>query len=152
MPGVYNQGSSKRLDFPLPDLSFPLLAPFWDAAARDEFHLPFCSACATCRWYPSETCGSCGGEPLAWRRLSGKATVYSFTVIHHVFLPQYRDLVPFVAALIVPDEAPAARVATRLVDVEPSAVRCDLRVEVTFTDLRFAGVEGTVRAPVFRAS
>lgn len=149
MAGVYEHGSSKRLDFPLPDVTLPELAPFWAAAAVGEFQLPFCDGCGGCRWYPGETCDQCGGARLSWRRLSGRGTIYSFTTVRHVFLPQYRDLVPFVAALVVPEEAPTARVATRLVDIGDRVVRCDDSVVVRFETLRFAGVDGDVVAPLF---
>jgi uncharacterized protein len=149
MAGVYEHGSSKRLDFPLPDVALPVLAPFWAGAASGEFRLPFCDGCRECRWYPADTCDACGATPLTWRPLSGRGHIYSFTTVRHVFLPQYRDLVPFVAALVVPEEAPTARVATRLVAVGIRTVRCDAPVVVRFELLQFAGVEGSVVAPVF---
>jgi uncharacterized protein len=152
MAGVYEQGSSKRLDFPLPDVGLAELAPFWSAAAAGEFHLPFCDGCGGCRWYPASSCDACGAEPLTWKQLSGRGAVYSFTTVRHVFLPQYRDMVPFAAALVVPDGAPTARVATRLVGLDGRAVRCDARVEVRFEPLHFAGVAGEVIAPVFALS
>jgi uncharacterized protein len=148
MSGTYDTGSSKRADFPLPDVEWPVLAPFWEGAAAGVLRLAFCDRCGSTRWYPTGDC-ACGDSGLAWRDLSGRATVYSFTVVHHVFLPQYRDLVPFVAALVEPDGAPGARLATRVVDCAVTVVRCNMAVAVRFEPLRFAGVEGSVIAPVF---
>jgi uncharacterized protein len=146
--GSYGHGSSKRLDFPLPDVSWPELARFWAGAAVGELHLPFCVGCEATRWYPTGTC-LCGEAATVWRRLSGRATVFAYTVVRHVFLPQYRDLVPFVAALVEPDDAPGARLATRLIDCAGEDVHCDMAVAVRFEPLMFAGVEGSVMAPVF---
>jgi uncharacterized protein len=148
MSGTYDTGSSKRADFPLPDVDWPVLAPFWVGAAAGVLRLSFCDRCGATRWYPTGVC-LCGTTGLVWRDLSGRATVYSFTVVHHVFLPQYRDLVPFVAALIEPEDAPGARLATRLIDCAPADVHCGMAVSARFEPLLFADVEGSVTAPVF---
>jgi uncharacterized OB-fold protein len=70
-------------------------------------------------------------------------------VVHHAFLPQFAELVPFVPALVALDEDPRVRLVTRLVDCDPARLRSDLPVEVVFRDLRFPGVEGSVVAPFF---
>lgn len=141
---------TRRATFPLPDLSWEAVTPFWDGAAAGELRLPFCTACDATNWYPLPECRSCGSPELDWRTLPGTATLFSFSVLHHVFLPQYRDLVPFVTGLVLPDGAPGARLVTRIVDVDPKDVRCDMPVEVVFRPLEFAGVEGSVMAPLFR--
>lgn len=144
--------STRRATFPLPDLSWEAVTPFWDGASAGELRLPFCTACGRPNWYPRPKCRLCGatGIEIEWRALPGSATLFSYSVLHHVFLPQYRDLVPFVTALVLPDGAPGARLVTRIVDVDPKDVHCDMALEVVFRPLEFAGVEGSVMAPMFR--
>ncbi|MFP6663339.1 MAG: OB-fold domain-containing protein [Deltaproteobacteria bacterium] len=137
-------------DFPLPDLDWEPTRPFWQGAARGELCLPRCAACATWIWYPKETCPACGAAELAWEKLCGRATLFSFVVVRHAFLPQYRDLIPFVAALVVPEEAPAVRLTTRLIDCDPEQLKIEMPLEVVFAPLEFAGAEGSVPAPLFR--
>ncbi|HEY8058575.1 MAG TPA: OB-fold domain-containing protein [Acidimicrobiales bacterium] len=136
--------------FPLPETDWAPTAPFWAAAAEQRLSLPRCDACRRLVWYPADTCARCGGAGLTWVDLSGRGTLFSWVVVHQQFLPQYEP--PFVTALVAVDEDPAARLATRLVDVDPRApgLRIDQPVEVVFAPLRFAGVDGEVTAPFWR--
>jgi uncharacterized OB-fold protein len=81
--------------------------------------------------------------------MSGRGTLFSWVVVTHAFLPHFGDLVPFVPALVALDEDPAVRLATRIVDTDPASLSFDLPVRVTFRPLSFAGVDGTVPAPLF---
>ena len=139
-----------RADFPLPDVDWPPLREFWAGAAEGELRLPRCASCERWRWYPGPTCPNCGDEELSWVALSGQARVFSWVVVRHAFLPAFRDDVPFVSALVTPDEAPEVRLATRIVDVAPDAVAIDDPVVVDFRPLTFPDVRGEVVAPLFR--
>lgn len=105
---------------------------FWDGAARGELLLPWCCACASHFFYPRTACPSCGSRDLSWARASGGGRVYSFCIHHHTSIPELREALPFVTALITLDEGP--RLMSFLVDVtpEPEAIRCDMPVDVTF--------------------
>jgi uncharacterized OB-fold protein len=135
--------------FPLPDVSWEPTAEFWAGAARGELRIPHCERCGRASWYPRERCRFCEHTAFAWRTMSGRGTLFSWVVVTHAFLPQFADLVPFVPALVELEEDPAVRLATRIVDTDPEALRFDVPVEVTFRPLSFAGVEGTVPAPLF---
>ncbi len=138
-----------RPDFPLPDTTWEPTAEFWAGAARHELRIPFCAGCGRGCWYPRERCRSCGGTEFEWRTLSGRGTLFSWVVVTHAFLPHFGDLVPFVPALIALDEDPAVRLATRVVDADPDQLAFDLPMEVTFRPITFAGVDGSVTAPLF---
>ena len=139
-------GSSMRDAFPLPDLDWPPLRDFWAGAARHELVLPYRAAEGRWEWYPDPE------EPDAyeWQQVSGQATLFSWSVVRHTFLPQYADLVPYVTGLAEIEEDPAVRLATMIVDAEPTDLVMDMPLEVTFRPLRFAGVDGEVQAPLFR--
>jgi hypothetical protein len=140
-----------RADFPLPDADDSLTAPFFAAAARDELAIPRCAACDRFVWYPKDACPECGGD-LSWVALSGRATLFTWTVVRRAFLPAFADRVPFVTALVALDEDPAVRLCTYLVDVDPDAdLTAGTPVAVTFRDLTFSTVPGrSVRVPMFR--
>lgn len=138
-----------RTGFPLPDTGWAPLAPFWAAAAAGELRVPRCAACDHWHWYPSGPCPRCGEEQLEWTLLSGRGRVFSWVVVRHAFLPAFRDDVPFVSALVTPEEAPTVRLVTRIVDCDPGDVAIDAPVAVTFRPLRFPDVEGDVVAPLF---
>jgi uncharacterized protein len=138
-----------RPEFPLPDTTWAPTAEFWAGAARHELRIPHCGRCGRACWYPRERCRDCGGSSFTWRTMSGRGTLFSWVVVTHAFLPHFGDLVPFVPGLVALDEDPAVRVATRVVDVDPDALAFDLPVRVTFRPISFAGVEGSVTAPLF---
>jgi len=137
--------------FPLPDTDWAPTAPFWAAAADRRLSLPQCDSCGRLVWYPADTCrrcGSTGGQ--TWVDLSGRGSLFSWVVVHQQFLPQYDP--PYVTGLVAVDEDPAVRLATRLVEVDPTdpGLSIDQPVEVVFGPLTFSGVEGQVTAPFWR--
>jgi uncharacterized protein len=136
--------------FPLPETDWAPTAPFWAAAADHRLSMPRCDACGRLVWYPADTCARCGGGDHSWVDLSGRGTLFAWVVVHQVFLPQYEP--PYVTALVAVDEDPAARLATRLVDVDPLApgLTIDQPVEVAFGPLQFPGIDGQVTAPFWR--
>ena len=58
---------------------------------------------------------------MRWATSSGRARVYSYSVVRQNDAAMFRDRVPYVAAIVELAEGP--RMMTNLVDVEPSDVR-----------------------------
>ncbi len=140
----------KRADFPLPDLTDPLSAPYFTAAAAGELRIPRCEDCGAYVWYPEEKCPADGGAPV-WTQVSGRGTLFSWAVVHRAFLPAFVDKVPFVTALVALDEDPAVRVATYIVDTDADALLPDASVAVEFRELSFSTVpDVSVTVPMFR--
>ncbi len=123
----------------LPSLDGPD-APFWTSGADGVLRIARCEACD--RWvHPAgEACGTCGGT-LTWAAVSGRGTVFTFTVNHQPFVP---DLpVPYVVALVVLDEQDDVRLPTNIVDCDPSDVTIGMPVTVRFEQ------QGEVFFPLF---
>jgi hypothetical protein len=139
-----------RTDFPLPDPDWEPAREFWAAAARGELRIPRCVSCRRFVWYPETPCRHCGGGPLAWEAVSGRGTLFSWSVVRHAWIPQFAAQLPFVTALVALEEDPGVRLVTYVVDASPEKLRCDMPMRVTFRPLRYAGVAGEVVAPVFR--
>ncbi len=138
-----------RDDFPLPDAGDPLTAPFFAGAARGELTVTRCSACGAYVWYPRDACPHDGGA-LEWVAVSGRATLFSWAVVHRPFLPAFADRVPFVTALVALAEDPAVRLCTYVVDAAPDALRADAPVRVVFRPLSFSTVpDKSVVVPMF---
>jgi hypothetical protein len=126
---------------PLPD---PASKPYWERAALGVLALPCCRTCGTWHIQPIEFCRSCGGA-LAYRDVSGEGTVYSFLIQHHAVAPGFDGVLPYVIALVNPDEAPDLRMLTRLVGVDPADVHIGQKVKVAFLD----HPGGAYKLPVF---
>ncbi|HZC53842.1 MAG TPA: OB-fold domain-containing protein [Mycobacterium sp.] len=89
--------------------------------------IEYCERCG--RWvHPaSGDCRACGG-PLVARPVSGRGTVFTYTVNHHPYNPEIP--VPYVIAIIELAEQSGLRLAANIVDCEPDSVKCGMPVEV----------------------
>ncbi len=75
----------------------------------------------------------------------GKGTLYWFTVIRHAVIPQVRDALPLIAAVVELPGTGGCRLIGNIVDCEPEDVAIGAPVELDWYDVR----EGTT-IPVFR--
>jgi len=107
-------------------------APYWQAAARGELQLQRCGSCRAFRFPPRPRCARCGSDAIAWERVSGRGTIYSFVVAHAPVLPAFAARVPFAIALVELDEDPQLRIVGNLPDVPVEAVQIGMRVVVDF--------------------
>lgn len=117
-----------------------LAADFWTAAARGELTIQRCQACGHLQHPPRAVCGACGAADLAFGPVSGRGTVYSFTVVERALLPELRPFVPYVIALVDLDEGPRLLALLR---ADPPELRIDMPVQVAFEAV------GEVTLPVF---
>lgn len=131
----------RRDDFPLPDVSDPLVAPFFAAAARGELRVPLCGGCGRYVWYPAPVCPRCGRDDPVWTPVSGRGRLFSWVVVHRAFLPAFEDKVPFVTALVALEEDDAVRIVSYL-DADPATLRAGQPVTAEFRPLAFATVPG----------
>ncbi|MFJ9706443.1 Zn-ribbon domain-containing OB-fold protein [Streptomyces sp. NPDC101234] len=124
-----------RYDRPEPDA---FTRPYWDAAAEGRLLLRRCRSCGRAHHYPREFCPHCWSEDVTWELATGRATLYTWSVVHRNDLPPFGDRVPYVPAVV--DLAEGPRMMTEVVSAEPETLRAGLELEVAFR-------EG---APVFR--
>ena len=129
-------------DRPLPVLT-DRNRPFWQAAARDEFILPRCTACGRVYFPIAPVCPDCGAGDPGWRHSKGLGTVSSFVVFHQAFFESFSDRVPYVVAQVALDEGP--RYTANLLGISPDAVRAGLPVRVAFER-----ITDTITLPQFR--
>jgi len=106
--------------------------PYWTAAKEGRLVVQRCTTCGNHQLYPRWRCLRCRGE-VQWVDASGGGTVYSFTVIRQNFARPFRELLPYVVALVDLDEGP--RLMTNLVGCDPEDVRIGMPVRVTFEEV-----------------
>lgn len=136
-------------DFPLPDVTWEPTCEFWRGAARGELLITRCEGCGRYVWYPETPCRHCRGARLTWTRVSGRGTLFSWSVVHFAWIPQFKDQVPFVTGLVALQEDAAVRLVTYVVDGSPAELHCDMPVRVVFRPLRYPGLAREVLAPLF---
>lgn len=73
------------------------------------------------------------GSSLEWRPVSGRATVYSFTIVRRTTSKAFVNDVPYVVAIVELAEGP--RLTTNIVDCAPEVVRCGMPVVARYDDV-----------------
>lgn len=113
---------------------------FWTAGRRGELRILRCDACR--RWVhpPVERCPACSG-PLADAPVSGRGTIFTFTVNHQAFHPQVPP--PYVIAIVELIEQSDLRVPTNIVNCDADSLACGMPVRVRFES------HGAHSVPVF---
>ena len=118
---------------PIPAIT-PEAKPFWDAAAQQQLRIQRCQDCQAWVWTPRPVCNECGSDKVDWTQMSGKGTVYSFTVIRQIagraassaFAPD----VPYVVAWVDLDEGP--RMITNIIGFPVENVTLGMKFTVQF--------------------
>ena len=115
--------------------------PFWTGGADGRLLIQHCTACDRFLHPPVPSCPDCGGTPEP-RPVSGRGTVFTFTVNHQAFRPEVPP--PYVVAIVELDEQDDLRLPTNLVDCDADAMTIGQPVEVLFEH------HGEHWVPVFR--
>ena len=108
-------------------------APFWDGLRRHELRILRCGECSTFVHPPQASCPRCLSLSLTPEAVSGRGSVYSFTVANREFAPGIKP--PYVVALVDLEEQDGLRLVTNLVNVAIGDVRIGMGVRVVFFDL-----------------
>jgi len=122
---------------------------FWEGAVEGVLRLPRCDECGLVIFYPRLWCPGCHSDHTTWSELSGRGTVYSYTVTRRI-PGRWREHIPFVLAYVELEEGP--RVLTNVVGCDPETVAIGMPVVAVFDDagdgtaiLRFQPAEAPER-------
>ena len=123
----------------------PTLTPenraFWTGGAKGELLILRCRSCGLWVHPPRRTCPACDGDELVPEAVSGKGTVFTFTVNRHPYNPAVP--LPYVLAIVELVEQENLRFTTNIVDCVPESVEIGMPVRVAFED------HGEIFVPVF---
>jgi uncharacterized OB-fold protein len=104
-------------------------AAFWDGCAAGRLVLPRCDACNELIWYPRGFCPFCASTSVTQTELSGRGTIYSFTIMRRGNGP-FSDHAPYVIAYVTLDEGPV--VMSNLIGADPTEVFVGQHVTAAF--------------------
>ena len=117
---------------PLP-LPNPTTQPFFDGAREERLVLQRCPRDGFF-FYPRSRCPECLADDWEWEPVSGRGTVYAFTIdrIGHdpLLASSLGSRMPFVIAVVELEEGP--RMTAGIVGCDPSQVRVGLPVRAAF--------------------
>jgi uncharacterized OB-fold protein len=118
---------------------------FWEGGSSGNLVLLQCRSCGYYLHPPVPVCPVDQSKNLAPEAVSGRATVASFTVNHHPWLPGFEP--PYVVALVGLEEQPDLRLTTNIVNCAPEDVRIGMAVQVVFRHVE--DESGDVWLPLF---
>ena len=108
--------------------------PYWDGLKERRLLLQQCGDCGRVRHYPRPMCASCHSLQVQWIEASRRGRLYSWTEVHHPFVPGFRDEIPYVMATVELEEG--VRLQCQMLDANAAALRLDLPVEIVFRDVQ----------------
>jgi uncharacterized OB-fold protein len=116
----------------LPDVTHPLLAPHWEAAARHRLAIPFCAGCGAAQWPPRTNCPVCRSFDMEWREVDPRGNLFSYFVAHKPLHPSVANEVPYAAGVV---ELPAGvKMLGRLVGIDHADIRLGMPVRASFVE------------------
>ncbi|HZR42028.1 MAG TPA: Zn-ribbon domain-containing OB-fold protein [Ktedonobacteraceae bacterium] len=124
------QITDSQKPIPVPDEASK---PFFDGAREHKLMVQKCAACSTVMWPVKPRCNNCLSEDLMWTPVSGKGTLYSFTLMHQVFHPGFAAEVPYNIAEVDLEEG--LRIITNIVGCDNADLQIGMPLEATFEDV-----------------
>ena len=110
----------------------PLTQPFWDATKEHRLLMPRRTD-GTYFWYPRVLEPGTLADGWTWAPVSGRGTVYSYTIDRRGTAQAFAPDVPYVIAIVELDEGP--HFTTNIVGCAPGDVRIGMAVEAAFDDV-----------------
>ena len=119
---------------PLPRVT-SLTQPYWEATTQKRLVIQRCAKCGVYVWCPRPACTECGSEQLEWTSVSGRGTVFSFTIIRQVIArgaAAFEKEIPYIVAWIDLEEGP--RLCSNVVECSLERITIGMPVEVIFDE------------------
>ncbi len=117
---------------PVPDA---LTAFFWEGVQAHRLMILRCRNCGHFIHYPRPVCEKCLSEDLAPEQVSGRATLYSYTITMKPWHPFWVDKVPYVLATVELSEQENLKMLTNLVECPHDSIAVGMPLEVTFCEV-----------------
>ena len=123
--------SAPSIPKPIPQPT-PTTQPYWDAVRQRKLVLPV-NAAGKLSWYPRALDPGTLTQPSGWREVSGKGTVYAFTVDRRGTAPAFAADAPYVIAIIELVEGP--HFTSNIIGCPIDDVKVGMRVEAVYEDV-----------------
>ena len=108
-------------------------AQFWDGLRSHQLVI---RRCADCRFWihpPLAGCPNCRSMNVGAEPVSGRGTLYAFTVVNREFAPGVKP--PYVAAYVDLVEQDSLRLLTNIVNARIGDLTNDMAVQVVYHDI-----------------
>lgn len=105
--------------------------PFWEGCRAGLFLLHRCNLCGRHYW-PASRCIEHGDRDMQWVQSSGRGELYTYTVMHRVLAPAFRDKAPYVVGVIRLDEGPFFH--SNVVDCDLATIEVGMRLAAVMVE------------------
>jgi uncharacterized OB-fold protein len=119
---------------PLPNTDERETSEFWQGCQCRELAIQCCSNCGTFRHPPVPLCHACHSFDYHWHKVSGKGSVYSYTICHHPAHPALKDHPPYNVVAVELSDAGNVRLIGNILDVPIDAVQVGMPVELVWEE------------------
>ncbi|HUN59001.1 MAG TPA: OB-fold domain-containing protein [Candidatus Binataceae bacterium] len=109
-----------------------LSAPLWNGARAHKLVIQRCSDCNYYNHPPRPFCDGCLSQRLEFQAVSGRGSIYSFTVMHQRDVAGFEHEAPFINIVVELAEQPMLLIVSNLPISERERIRVGAPVEVCF--------------------
>lgn len=136
-PPARSEDALKGLHFPIPDAPLPFPSPeagfdtafFWSSGQDGLLRMATCADCGYITYPPGPRCAKCLSKNMTHEPVSGRGTVYSYTLSVQAFMP---GLAPYCIAMVQLEEQDDVKLTSQLVDCVSDEVKIGMPVSVVF--------------------
>lgn len=132
----------KPKPLPAPD---ELTRPYWEAAKQHQLVIQRCHNCGYFNHPPRTACDACQSQQLGFAPVSGKGSIYSFSVMHQQNIAGFEEQTPYLNIVVELDEQPRLFMVANLPGSERDKIKIGGRVEVYFEK-----IDEEISLPQFR--
>ncbi len=111
--------------------------PFFDGALEGRLMIRRCRSCGTFMWPAGgigmplrPRCVACFSGDVEWAPSSGRATLYSFAIMHQLYDEAFAAEIPYNIAVVETEEG--VRLTSQVVDCPNARLEIGLALDVTF--------------------
>ena len=105
---------------------------FWDTVDAEAMEIPRCRTCGKPHFYPHALCPNCMSPDLEYIPVSGRGTVYTYTVIRSP-QPAFKGLEPYVVANVELEEG--VRMMANVLTDDADSVGIGTKVRLVYQEL-----------------
>lgn len=107
--------------------------PYWTSVAQHAMRIQCCGRCSTYRFYPTPVCPSCWSTEFDWAPVSGRATLFSYSVVHRPVTEAFAAETPYVVALVTLQEGPTMMM--NVIGAPADALTIDMPLQIDYRDI-----------------
>ena len=105
---------------------------YWEKTKEEESWLRKCNECQQAYFYPRDISPCCFSKDTTWIQASGKATLFTYGIVHRAPHAGFAEDVPFVTAIVKLEEGPKMPTNIVMDNPTPEKLQIDMPLEVVF--------------------